>query len=191
MTAEYPNIPEGAEFYVPVGPHLMAREVRIAENALTILLKDGRSVTAPLEWFPKLLAASPEEREEYEIVGAGGLIDWPELEESILIRRFLHQSAEGIRKNVEEGRDLIHRMVDELASEDVPMVERFVAFLSEYRRDVIIRSLSTAPFDDEPITLEEQRAVEEARHETEWISHEDVMKEWGGDGYDESDSKGS
>jgi hypothetical protein len=191
MTAEYPNIPEGAEFYEPVGPHLMAREILFSDDELTIVLKDGRRITMPLEWFPRLAKASPEEREEFEIVGAGGLIDWPEIEESILIRRFLHQSAEGIRKNIEEGRDLIHRLVDELESEDVPVVERFVAFLSAYRRDVFVHSLATSPWDDEPITLEEQQAVEEARKETEWISHEDVKKEWGIEGHDESDPKRS
>lgn len=191
MTDEYPNIPEGAKFYVPAGPHLMAREVVISDDELTIHLKDGRRITVPVEWFPKLQALKPWEREEYEIIGAGGEIQWPEAEIYILIRRLLHQSADGIRRNVEEGRDLIHRLVDELDDRDVNAAEKFIAFLTAYTRSTGPRSIVLPPWDDEPITLEEQRAVEEARKETEWIPHEDVMRELGIEGYDESDSKGS
>jgi hypothetical protein len=48
-------------------------------------LLDGRSLTVPLEWFPRLRDATPEKRSHYEFSGHGYAIDWPELDEDISV----------------------------------------------------------------------------------------------------------
>ena len=48
-------------------------------------LLDGRSLTVPLEWFPRLRDATPEQRGRYEFSGHGYAIHWPELDEDISV----------------------------------------------------------------------------------------------------------
>ncbi len=52
--------------------------IQITEDRLTFELEDGRSVSAPLTFYPTLLLASPEERSEYEIVHSS--VYWPKLD---------------------------------------------------------------------------------------------------------------
>jgi len=63
-------------------------EVAIDEHRLTVHLADGRTVSAPLAWYPRLLHASPEERDKWELSGGGFGIHWPDLDEDL--------SAEGL-----------------------------------------------------------------------------------------------
>ncbi len=62
--------------------------VRVTEDALTIDLLDGRTITVPLAWYPRLLHASEPERNNFRIIGAGYVINWPDLDE--------HLSAQGL-----------------------------------------------------------------------------------------------
>jgi Protein of unknown function (DUF2442) len=62
--------------------------VRTTEDSLTIDLLDGRTVTVPLAWYPRLLHASEGERNNFRIIGAGYVINWPDVDE--------HLSAQGI-----------------------------------------------------------------------------------------------
>ncbi|PWE18898.1 DUF2442 domain-containing protein [Marinicauda salina] len=57
--------------------------VRIDADALVVSLKDGRTISAPLAWFPRLLNAAPEQRENWQIAGGGYGLHWPELDEDI------------------------------------------------------------------------------------------------------------
>ena len=74
----------------------IAVEVTITDKMLLIALEDGRSIAIPLEWYPRLLHGTPEERQNYELLGDGYAIEWPELDEHIGIEGLLagRQSSE-------------------------------------------------------------------------------------------------
>jgi hypothetical protein len=62
-----------------------ARTIDFALDALVVHLEDGRSLTVPLERFPRLRDASPEQRNHYEFSGHGYAIHWPEIDEDISV----------------------------------------------------------------------------------------------------------
>jgi len=59
------------------------QDVTIEEETLTVDLTDGRTVSVPLLWFPRLLHGSPEERHRWRLIGRGSGIHWPDLDEDI------------------------------------------------------------------------------------------------------------
>jgi hypothetical protein len=59
--------------------------VEFAPDILIVHLQDGRSLSAPLEWFPRLRDALPEQRDRWELLGAGIGIHWPELDKDISV----------------------------------------------------------------------------------------------------------
>jgi len=59
------------------------RGVRAGEDELTVALMDGRTITVPLAWYPRLLAGTPAQRACWELAGAGYGIHWPELDEDL------------------------------------------------------------------------------------------------------------
>ena len=63
--------------------NIRARDVRVTENSLTVRLVDGRSISAPLEWYPRLHRATPEERANWRLIGDGHGIHWPDVDEDI------------------------------------------------------------------------------------------------------------
>jgi len=64
-------------------------EVTITDKKLLIELEDGRSIAIPLEWYPRLLHGTVEERQNYQLLGDGYAIEWPELDEHIGIEGLL------------------------------------------------------------------------------------------------------
>ena len=52
-------------------------------------LADGRTISAPLAWYPRLLHATPVEREDWQIAGAGFGIHWPSLDEDLSVAGLL------------------------------------------------------------------------------------------------------
>lgn len=62
-----------------------ATNVEVTENTINIDLHDGRSLSVPLSWYPRLEHATPEERNRYELIGSGYGIHWPEIDEDISI----------------------------------------------------------------------------------------------------------
>ena len=62
-----------------------ARTIDFVPDALVVHLQDGRSLTVPLEWFPRLRDASPEQRTRYEFSAHGYAIHWPEIDEDISV----------------------------------------------------------------------------------------------------------
>lgn len=66
-----------------------AVDVRVTDSELHVRLQDGRSVTVPLSWFPRLLAASPAARAEWRLIGAGDGIHWPQIDEDLSVARLL------------------------------------------------------------------------------------------------------
>ena len=59
------------------------RSVSFAEDTFTVELMDGRSITTPIAWFPRLLHATAEQRAHWSISGAGYGIHWPQVDEDI------------------------------------------------------------------------------------------------------------
>ena len=62
-----------------------ARAIDFVPDAFVVHLLDGRSLTVPLEWFPRLRDASPEQRSHYEFSGHGYALHWPEIDEDISV----------------------------------------------------------------------------------------------------------
>ena len=60
-----------------------AKEIRCTDDELVVVLADGRSIATPLAWFPRLLHASSAARANFEILGDGQGIHWPDLDEEI------------------------------------------------------------------------------------------------------------
>ena len=58
-------------------------DVRCSEDTLTVDLMDGRSISVPLAWFPRLAAADTAQRDNWETCAGGLGIHWPELDEDI------------------------------------------------------------------------------------------------------------
>jgi hypothetical protein len=63
--------------------------VEVSDDSLSIDLEDGRSITVPLAWFPRLLNGTPEERSNWKLIGKGEGIHWPELDEDISVENLL------------------------------------------------------------------------------------------------------
>jgi hypothetical protein len=72
-----------------VETHPLARNVEFTDNDLIVSLVDGRKVTVPLVWFPRLSNASRSQLEHYELPGDGEGIHWPELDEDLSISSLL------------------------------------------------------------------------------------------------------
>jgi len=71
--------------------------VRVTDSTLNVYLKDGRLLSCPLAWFPRLLHGTPAERNHYELSGDENVIHWPELDEDIELAGLFEggRSAEG------------------------------------------------------------------------------------------------
>ena len=79
-----------------LGPKLSARAVNVhADDAmLVVFLQDGRSVSAPIVWFPRLATASDEQRANWRLIGRGVGIHWPEIDEDISVENLLGADGE-------------------------------------------------------------------------------------------------
>ena len=71
------------------------RDVTLSEDALTIELEDGRSVSVPLGWYPRLLHATASERRHWRLIGKGEGIHWPDLDEDISAENILFGQLSG------------------------------------------------------------------------------------------------
>ena len=66
-----------------------ASEVDVKDDALIVHLVDGRSISVPLAWFPRLWYGTQQERARFEIIGDGSYIHWPDLDEDLTIAGIL------------------------------------------------------------------------------------------------------
>jgi hypothetical protein len=67
----------------------LARDVRFTKNAIHVVLADGREVSAPLQWFPRLLHATAKQRAKWELIGDGIGIHWPLVDEDVEVASLL------------------------------------------------------------------------------------------------------
>lgn len=67
----------------------LAVDVSCSDDSLIVVLDDGRTVSAPLAWFPRLLAATPRQRKDWEAIGGGIGIHWDAIDEDISVASLL------------------------------------------------------------------------------------------------------
>ena len=74
----------------------LAVDLTITRESLTVRLADGRSLTIPLAWYPRLVQATETERANWHLLGGGYAIEWPDLDEHMGITGLLagHRSGE-------------------------------------------------------------------------------------------------
>lgn len=72
--------------------------VRVTSRALIVELRDGRTVSVPLEWYPRLTHGTPRERQQWELIGPGVGIHWPALDEDISVEGLLQGLPSGESK---------------------------------------------------------------------------------------------
>jgi hypothetical protein len=68
---------------------LVALSVRVSDLDLTVDLADGRTITVPVAWFPRLTHGSAAERGNWRLIGRGHGIHWPDLAEDISVESLL------------------------------------------------------------------------------------------------------
>lgn len=72
------------EIVIPLAQHLT-----ITDDTLSVDLSDGRTIAVPLAWFPRLLHATPEERNHWRLIGKGHGIHWEDIDEDISVEGLL------------------------------------------------------------------------------------------------------
>ncbi len=71
-------------------PQIRARDVEVREERIVVTLEDGREITAPVQWFPRLARGTPAQQARWELIGGGIGIHWPNLDEDISVDGLLH-----------------------------------------------------------------------------------------------------
>lgn len=74
---------------LPIETGPLATKVAVSEDVLRVALDDGREIAVPLAWFPRLLHATPAQRGQWELIGAGEGIHWPDLDEDVSVAGLL------------------------------------------------------------------------------------------------------
>jgi Protein of unknown function (DUF2442) len=84
----------------------LAQGVKVSRDALSVELSDGRMITAPLAWFPRLMHASREERNGWRLIGKGRGIHWQAIDEDISVENLLSGRGSG------ESQDSLKRWLE-------------------------------------------------------------------------------
>ncbi|MFQ5796204.1 MAG: DUF2442 domain-containing protein [Candidatus Bipolaricaulia bacterium] len=71
------------------------RGVTVTEDTLTVELSDGRAISVPLAWYPRLLHGTSEERNNWRFIGEGEGIHWPDLDEDISVENLVFGKPSG------------------------------------------------------------------------------------------------
>jgi len=66
-----------------------AIDVEVTESALRLTLADGRELSAPVEWFPRLRDATVAQRQNWRLIGGGEGVHWPDLDEDVAVSTLL------------------------------------------------------------------------------------------------------
>ena len=72
-----------------------AKAARVSKASLHIYLEDGRKLTVPISWFPKLVQASEKQRNRIEITCRGTGLHWPDIDEDISVVKLVTGRCEG------------------------------------------------------------------------------------------------
>jgi hypothetical protein len=71
------------------------QHVSVTEDSLRVDLVDGRTISVPLAWYPRLLHGRPEERDNWRLIGQGEGVHWPELDEDISVENIIFGQPSG------------------------------------------------------------------------------------------------
>jgi hypothetical protein len=77
----------------PTSWSVFAQDVKVTDDTLSVDLTDGRTISAPILWYPRLAYGTPEERNHWELNGDGIGIHWPDLDEDISVENLLKGQA--------------------------------------------------------------------------------------------------
>ena len=72
-----------------------AESVQVTADTLTVDLADGRSISVPLAWYPRLAHGTPAERANWRLIGRGEGVHWPDLDEDISVDNLLSGARSG------------------------------------------------------------------------------------------------
>lgn len=72
-----------------------ASNVTVTKDTLTVDLDDGRTISVPLEWYPRLTHGSSKERNKWSLIGEGLGVHWPDLDEDISVENLLAGKPSG------------------------------------------------------------------------------------------------
>ena len=72
-----------------------ALRVTLSEDSLAVDLSDGRTVSVPLVWYPRLLHGSPRERNNWRLIAGGEGVHWPDLDEDLSVEGIILGRASG------------------------------------------------------------------------------------------------
>ena len=72
-----------------------AENVIVTEDTLSVDLSDGRTISVPIAWYPRLLHSTPKERTSWRLIGKGHGIHWEKLDEDISIEGLLAGKTSG------------------------------------------------------------------------------------------------
>ena len=76
-----------------IGADSRVADVSFTASTLSVRLKDGRQISAPLDWFPRLKSASPADRAHWEACAAGHGIHWPKIDEDLSVDGLLRVTS--------------------------------------------------------------------------------------------------
>ena len=82
-----------------IRPGERVKDVHFTEDILSVDLADGRTISVPLAWYPRLLHASTDQRNNWELCGGGFGIHWPDIDEDL--------STEGLLRGAPDPRQNI------------------------------------------------------------------------------------
>ena len=78
-------------------------DVKITKDALSVSLRDGRTISVPLVWYPRLFDATAAQRKNWQIAGGGYGIHWPDLDEDLSTEGLLRGAPAPRSRPVEEA----------------------------------------------------------------------------------------
>lgn len=73
----------------------IAARVRVYDDTLTVELADGRTISVPVAWYPRLSYGTPKQRDHWHLIGGGRGVRWPDLDEDISVENLLAGKPSG------------------------------------------------------------------------------------------------
>src|SRR2546426_12225411 len=77
-------------------------DVKLTKDTFSVSLRDGRTITVPLAWYPRLLNATAAQRKNWRVAGGGYGIHWPDLDEDLSTEGLLRGAPAPRRRQVED-----------------------------------------------------------------------------------------
>lgn len=75
------------------------KDVHLTDEVLSVDLADGRTISVPISWYPRLFDATPSQRDNWEICGAGYGIHWPDIDEDLSTEGLLRGAPAPVKQN--------------------------------------------------------------------------------------------